>query len=152
MTPIGELIQKTSKRWLAVFEDKPDQGYYRGKKILQQVYYVQLVQYRVAASLYQEARQPTSDLQAILDRVERQLFYGNLFKDLAATTTDLYREIEPLLRAGRLPELMEQVTNLASRLMQTTLAAYLTKQFFNQLMSDVFHYFNDSKHERLEDF
>lgn len=86
-----------------------------------------------------------------MDRVERQLFYGNLSKDLAATTTDLYREIEPLLRAGRLPELMEQVPNLASRLMQTTPAVYLTKQFFNQLMSDVFPYFNDSKHERLED-
>lgn len=47
---------------------------------------------------------------------------------------------------------MEQVLNLASRLMQTTPAVYLTKQFFNQLMSDVFHYFNDSKHEYLEDF
>lgn len=57
MTLIGELIQKTTKHWLAVFEDKPDQGYYRGKKILQQVYYVQLVQDRVAASLYHEAHQ-----------------------------------------------------------------------------------------------
>ncbi|MFX3745769.1 DNA-binding response regulator, partial [Streptococcus suis] len=31
-------------------------------------------------------------------------------------------------------------------------AVYLTKQFFNQMMSELFYYFNEEDHQLLEDF
>ncbi len=148
----SELLRHSQKTWFAARETPNPMGYCREKNILHQVYYFQLTESRPEGSLYTEEVTPTMTIRQLIDKVERRLFYKQLSEDLTATTTELYKDMEPLLRAGRLAKIVDVLPHLADKLREATPAVYLTKQFFNQMMSDVFYYFNEEDHQRLEDF
>ncbi len=84
---------------------------------------------RPEGSLYTEEVTPTMTIRQLIDKVERRLFYKQLSEDLTATTTELYKDMEPLLRAGRLAKIVDVLPHLADKLRETTPAVYLTKQF-----------------------
>lgn len=150
--PAKQVLTCSQKKWFSVQDQPPAAGYYREKMILQQVYYFQLTEEPLEGSLYREELSPTTSLQELMDKVERLLFYQQLATDLTATTASLHREMDPLLRAGQLRSILDRLPLVTARLREQTPAVYLTKQFVNQMMADVFSYLNEGDHHRLEDF
>ncbi|HFI0054247.1 TPA: response regulator [Streptococcus suis] len=146
----AELLAHSEKKWLVVRTRPDERTYSRTKNILHQVCYFQLTEGPQEGSLYTEEITSGMTIQQLVDKVERYIFYQNLSGDLQATTTGLYKDMEPLLRVGQLSKILDALPQLADKLRETTPAVYLTKQFFNQMMSDVFYYFNAEDHQRLE--
>ncbi|NQJ69894.1 response regulator transcription factor [Streptococcus suis] len=147
-----DFLAHSNKKWLVVNRQANERDDARAKNILHQVYYFQLTDGHIEGSLYKEEITPETTIQEVVDKVERYVFYQSLSGDLQATTASLYKDMEPLLRTGQLGKIIAVLPEIADKLRESTPAVYLTKQFFNQIMSDVFYYFNEVDHQRLESF
>lgn len=147
-----DLLSKTNYSWFSVVKEVLEEKNYKEKRLCHQTVYFQLTESRPEGTLYREELEESSSLPNLIDKAERQLFYHNLAPDLSATTGTLYKELSPLLQAGQLPLLLERLPYVAEKLTLLTPALYLTKQFFNQMMTDIYHYFNHWEQNQLESF
>lgn len=147
-----QLLAETRLAWFVVLRDRPPISAYREKQLSHQTVYLQLQPDSPQDCLYREKLGVDTTLSLLLDKAERHLFYGRVAEDLQSTTGGLYQELLPLLHAGQLPALLEQLPHIKERLLASTPAPYLTKQFFNQLMTDIYHYFNQWEQDQLESF
>lgn len=102
--------------------------------------------------LYKEWLKTDSQLAVLMDKVERFLFYQALSEDDSATTAGIYEALSPILQAGQIPLLLVELPAVTQELRQKTPAIYLSKQLFNQLMTDIYHYFHQLDWQQLEDF
>lgn len=94
----------------------------------------------------------TSQMETLIDQLERQAFYGHITQDLSATARESYQELLPYLETGQIHRLEEQLPSTVEELRSAAPAVYLTKQLFNQIMTDVYHHFKQLERSRLEDY
>lgn len=102
--------------------------------------------------LFQELLDKDSQMSEILDRIERQLFYGNLSAKNDIGTHSYYEQLLPILESGQITKLREELIAIVEELSKETPAVYLSKQLFNQMMTTLYHHFPQLNHQQLEDY
>lgn len=102
--------------------------------------------------LYQEELKLDSDLSDCYERVEGLLFYGHIPESLGRTTQTIYEHVLPVLQSGKIRELTGLLPDILEEVRQITPPVYLTKQFFIQLMTDLYHDFQHLSRQKLETF
>lgn len=118
----------------------------------QRIYYYLSCTLPEQSLLYQEELGPDSVLSACYERVESLLFYGRVPEVLGGTTQDVYERVLPILQSGQIRELVELLPEILDDVRQAAPAVYLTKQFFIQLMTELYHDFQHLSRQNLEEF
>lgn len=118
----------------------------------QRIYYYLSRHLPEQSLLYQEELGTASELSSCYERVESLLFYGRVPEQLGGTTQAAYELVLPALQAGQIRELTELLPEVMEVLRQAAPAVYLAKQFFIQLMTELYHDFQHLSRQNLEEF
>ncbi|WP_346502960.1 helix-turn-helix domain-containing protein [Streptococcus sp. X16XC17] len=118
----------------------------------QSFYFYFLPQLPHQSVFFVEEIDATSRMDVVVDKIERKLFYGHIPKKLQATTRAFYQELLPHLESGQVHRLEQALPDIVEKLQSAAPAVYLTKQLFNQIMTDVYHRFKQLERSRLEDY
>ncbi|WP_303975225.1 response regulator, partial [Streptococcus merionis] len=102
--------------------------------------------------LFAEALRKDSEIATFKDKVERLLFYGNASTAPIESVQLFYDQLVPYIESGQFQELVINLADIVQQLSEGTPSVYLTKQFFNQLITKVYHALPQLEREVLEAF
>lgn len=148
----SDLVKQVGPQWFLLCKDPLSQGVYREKTLFHQVYYLHVLEEEPSQGIFWEQVSWDSQLEDLVDKAERSVFYGQRPGELEVNTRDLYAGLEAMIEAGKITELLEGLPDLEAALRLMIPPVYLTKQFFKKVLSDVYHHFNQANHESLEAF
>ncbi|MBJ6745270.1 response regulator transcription factor [Streptococcus sp. 121] len=147
-----DLLDVENPRWFVVNPQPLGNYYAREKTIFHRVYYLQLLGEEESSAMYREVVTPSSTLEILVDHFQRFLFYGGLGQGADFDSQFYYQSFEGLIEAGQVLEILQLVPDLKTALEASCPPLYVTKQFVKNIVSDVFHYFRQTHHHRLEAF
>lgn len=118
----------------------------------QSFYFYFLPECPTQSPFFVEKLEESSCMDRIVDKIERKSFYGHIPSDLQATTRQCYQDLLPYLETGQIHRLETVLPETVETIRRIAPAVYLTKQLFNQMMTDVYHHFKQLERSRLEDY
>lgn len=102
--------------------------------------------------LFVEKLQLDSRMPKIIDAIERSLFYQRQPSRVQFATNHYFEELLPLIETGQLQKVQERLVEIVQQFRQTTPPVYLSKHFFSQIMTAVYHHFHQLDHLHLETY
>lgn len=102
--------------------------------------------------LYVEKLRADSHIAKIIDAIERTLFYQKQPSKVQFGTNHYFEELLPLIETGQLQKVQERLVEIVQQFRQTTPPVYLSKHFFTQIMTAVYHHFHQLDHQHLEKY
>lgn len=148
----AELLKQVESQWFLLCDEPLNQEVYREKTFFHQIYYLHLLEEEPREGIFWEKVSLDSRLEELLDKAERSIFYGQRPGDVEVNTRVLYDNLEGLIEGGKITELLESLLDLETAFRLMMPPVYLTKQFFKNVLSDIYHHFNQANHQNLEDF
>lgn len=102
--------------------------------------------------LFVEKLQSDSHMPKIIDAIERTLFYQKQPSKVQFATNHYFEELLPLIETGQLQKVQERLVEIVQQFRQTTPPVYLSKHFFAQIMTAIYHHFHQLNHLHLEKY
>ncbi|CAM4092562.1 two-component system response regulator [Streptococcus penaeicida] len=102
--------------------------------------------------LFVEKLQLDSHMPKIIDAIERSLFYQRQPSRVQFATNHYFEELLPLIETGQLQKVQERLMEIVQQFRKTTPPVYLSKHFFSQIMTAVYHHFHQLDHLHLEKY